>query len=88
MKKVASNIAGKFAKVSNGSYRDGFVLVGFCGDVYPHDLTAEEISYIKTFYMLPNSTHEFFNFWPLGIEPAYPAAKTNFKNGFMLIRRV
>lgn len=79
------DIAGRFSRVSKTTYRDGVVLVGFVGYVYPHDLTAEQIAYIKAFYMMPGGDHEFFNKWPDEIEAAYPAAKTNFKNGFMLI---
>lgn len=79
------NINGKFAKVSKTTYRDGKVLIGFIGDVYPHDLTESQIEYIKAYYMMPRSTHRFYNEWPDKIEPAYPAAKNNFINGFMLI---
>ena len=87
MKKITDDIAGRFSRVSKTTYHDGLVLVGFLGSVYPHDLSNEQIAYIKTFYMLPDSEHEFFNSWPEEVEPAYPAAKTNFRNGFMLIRR-
>ena len=79
-------LQGKHSRVSKTYYHDGIILVGFLGNIYPHDLTHENIDYIKTFYSMPNSTHEFFNTWPEEIEPAYPAAKTNFRNGFMLIR--
>lgn len=87
MKQINTDIAGRFSRVSKTTYHDGVVLVGFLGNVFPHDLTTEQIAYIKTFYMMPGSDHEFFNEWPVEIEAAYPAAKTNFKNGFMLIRR-
>ena len=88
MKRISADIAGRFSRVSKTTYHDGIVLVGFCGNVYPHDLTAEQIAYIKTFYSMPGSNHEFFSEWPADIEAACPAAKTNFKNGFMLIRKV
>ncbi len=87
MKHVYDNIAGRFSRVSKTTYHDGIVLVGFCGNVYPHGLTKEEIAYIKVFYNMPSCEHEFSNDWPEGLEPAYPAANSNFKNGFMLIRR-
>lgn len=87
MKRITDDIAGRFTRVSKTTYHDGVVLVAFCGNVYPHDLTAEQIAYIKSFYMMPGSSHEFFNEYPDEIEPAYAAAKTNYKNGFMLIRR-
>ena len=80
-----SELAGRFSRVSKTDYRDGVVLVGFIGNIWPHDLTTDNIHRIKAFMEMPDSTHEFFNEWPEGIEPAYPAAKTNFKNGFMLL---
>jgi hypothetical protein len=88
VKRITDDIAGRFTRVSRTTYQDGTVLVAFCGSLYPHDLTADQISYIKTFYNMPNAEHEFFNEWPDGIEPAYAIAKTNYKNGYMLIRRV
>lgn len=81
------NISGKFARVSETTYRDGSVLVAFCGDVYPHDLSAANIDYIKTFYNMNGCKHEFFFEWPESIKPSYTAAKKNFRNGFMLITR-
>lgn len=79
------NISGRFDRVSKSYYRDGKVLVGFCGNVYPHDLTEENIRHIKAMVCMPNGKHRFYATWPEDIEPAYPAAKKNFKNGFMLI---
>ena len=87
MKRITDEIAGRFTRVSKTTYHDGTVLVAFCGSIYPHDLSAEQVAYIKTFYNMPGSKHEFFNVWPAEIEAAYPSAKTNFKNGFMLIRK-
>lgn len=87
MKRITDDIAGRFTRVSKSTYHDGTVLVAFCGSLYPHDLNAEQVDYIKTFYHMPNAEHEFSNGWPDGIEPACPAAKTNYKNGYMLIRR-
>ena len=81
------NISGRFELVSNTTYRDGKVLVGFCGNVYPHDLSETQIKYIKTFYCMPDGKHMFYSEWPDGIEPRYPAAKKNFVNGFMLIEQ-
>ena len=81
------NISGRFGLVSKTDYRDDVVLVGFLGNVYPHDLYPEQIQYIKTFCNMPNSKHQIFNDWPDGIEPLYPAAKKNFKNGFMLLTK-
>lgn len=83
---TVSNIAGRFARVSRATYREGVVLVWFCGNLWPRDLYPEEIDRIKGFYNMPGSTHEIFNEWPEDIEPAYPAAKANFKNGFMLLK--
>ena len=81
-----TSLAGKFHRVSKTTYRDGIVLVGFIGDVWPHDLNPKQIDYIKTFYNMPlGSGHMIFNEWPLGFEPEYPATKTNIKNGFMAI---
>ena len=82
-----NNMAGRFSRVSATTYRDGVVLVGFLGSLWPRDLYPEDVAYIKAFYMMPGSTHEILNDWPEGIEPWYPAAKVNFKNGFMLLRR-
>ena len=80
------SISGKFGRASKTTYRDGKVLVGFCGDIWPRDLRPEQIQYIKTFYHMPaDSQVEIFNDWPEDIEPAFPAAKANFKNGYMLI---
>lgn len=81
------NIAGKFGIVSDTDYRQGIVLVGFTGNAYPHDLTQKQISYIKAFYNMENCAHEICGEWPQGIEPRYPAAKTNFKNGFILLTK-
>ena len=85
MERIHADIAGRFSIVSRTS--EGAVLVGFLGNVYPRNLSAGQIDYIKTFYCIPDGEHEFFDDWPEDIEPAYPAAKRNFKNGFMLIRR-
>lgn len=79
------NISGRFTRVSDTTYRDGVVLVGFVGNVYPHDLSKENIDHIKAFYCMSGCKHEFFNEWPEFITPAYPAAKKNIRNGFMLI---
>ena len=87
MKRITDEIAGGFTRVSRTTYHDGTVLVAFCGSLYLHDLNAEQISYVKAFYNMPNAKHEFFNEWPDEIEPAYAAAKANYKNGYMLIRR-
>lgn len=86
MKRIADDIAGRFTRVSKTTYHEGAVLVAFCGSIYPHDLNSEQIAYIKSFYSMPDSKHEFYNDWPDGVEPAYAAAKTNYKNGYMLIR--
>lgn len=81
------NINGRFGLVSKTDYRDGVVLVGFLGNVYPHDLRKEQIDYIKCCYNMSGCNHEIFTDWPDGIEPLYPAAKKNFKNGFMLLTK-
>ena len=81
------NINGRFGLVSKTDYRESVVLVGFLGNIYPHDLKKEQIDYIKALYMMPGCKHEIFTEWPDGIEPAYPAAKANFKNGFMLLTK-
>lgn len=81
------NIAGKHERVSVTHWRDGVVLVGFCGDVWPADLSPSELEAVKWFYNMPGSSHEIFNEWPEGIEPRYPAAKKNFKNGFLLLTK-
>ena len=79
------NLNGRFGRVSTTTYRDGVVLVGFLGNVYPHDLTAENIKWLKGMYNMPQDCkHTIFLEWPDGIEAAYPAAKKNFKNGFIL----
>lgn len=78
-------LAGKFTRVSKTTYRDGLVLVALIRDVYPHDLTPEEIAYIKAFYNMPGSNHEIYTTWPDRVEPAYTAAKTNIKNGYLLL---
>lgn len=79
------NIAGKFTRVSKTDYHDGIILVATLGDVYPHDLTPDQLNHIKTFYNMPNSTIEIYSDWPDTIEPAYQAAKRNYRNGFLLI---
>lgn len=86
MKRISTDIAGRFTTVSASTYHDGVVLVGFLGDICPRNLTDAQISYIKTFYNMPNATHKFFDDWPEGIAPNCIAK--NFKNGFMLIRKV
>lgn len=84
--RICSSIAGKFTRVSKTTYRDGVVLVAFCGNLYPHDLTDMDVQHIKDFYYMPTSEHTLLNDWPGEIEPAYPAAKTNYHNGFLLIK--
>lgn len=79
------SISGKFSRVSATDYHDGVVLVGLCGDVWSADLSPSELEAVKWFYNMPGSSHEIFNEWPEGIEPRYPAAKKNFKNGFLLL---
>lgn len=82
------SIAGKFTRVSKTDYRDGVVMIGLLGNVYPHDLYDEDIDRIKAFYNMPqDSTVEFFDCWPEAIVPWYPAAQRNFINGFLLIRK-
>lgn len=81
------NIEGRFSIVSDTDYRQGIVLVAFLGDVYPHDLKETQIEYIKGFCNMRGCRHEIFNEWPDGIEPRYPAAKRNFKNGYILLTR-
>ena len=80
-------IAGKFGIVSATDYRDGIVLVGFLGNAYPHDLTQKQIDYIKGFYNMENYEHKICDEWPSEIEPLYPAAKSNFKNGYILLTK-
>ena len=79
------NISGKYTIASATDYRDGIVLVAFMGNLYPHDLTPAQITHIKWFYNMPNSRHEIRTEWPDEIAPRYPAARTNFKNGFLLL---
>ena len=79
------NISGKFTIASATDYRDGIVLVAFMGNVYPHDLKQAQIEHIKWFYNMPGCRHEILAEWPQEIEPRYPAAKANFKNGFLLL---
>ena len=82
------SIAGKFTRVSKTDYRDGVVMVGLLGNVYPHDLYEEDIDHIKAFYNMPkDSTVEVFNCWPESVVSWYPAAKRYFINGFLLIRK-
>lgn len=78
-------INGRFGLVSATDYRDGVVLVGFLGNVYPHDLKQEQIDYIKGVFNMPGCYHQIFSEWPEYIAPLYPAAKKNFRNGFMLL---
>lgn len=79
------DIAGRFNRVSRFE-DDDFVLVGFYGNVWPHDLSPANIQYIKSFYLC-SGEHEIHTEWPEGITPIYPAAKKNCKNGFLLIYR-
>ena len=81
------NINGKFSRVSKDYGKNGPVLIGLAGDVYPHDLNAANIAYLKSFYMRGNWYAKLLAEWPEGIEPAYPAAVKNFKNGFILITK-
>ena len=80
-------IGGKFSRASATTYKDGVVLVGFVGNVYPHELTDENIQYIKDFYGMHDSVHEICMDWPGGVEPWYPSAKKNFKNGYLLLKK-
>ena len=81
-----SELYGRHSRVSRTTHHDGAVLVGFCGDLFPHDLTTGDVQYLKTFYMMPpDCKHEIFCRWPEAIEPAYPVAKKNFRNGFLLL---
>ena len=84
---VRKVLSGRFSRVSATDYHDGVVLVGFCGNVWPHDLTPEQKIYLMDFFNM-NTTNcriPICQEWPEGVEPAYPAAKTNFKNGFLLM---
>ena len=80
-----AKISGRFSRVSKDYGKDGPVLAGLCGDVYPHDLTDLNVDHIKTFYNIATWEHIILNEWPDNIDPAYNAAKSNFKNGFILI---
>lgn len=80
-----AKICGRFSRVSKDYGKGGPVLVGLCGDVYPHDLTDLNVDHIKTFYNRATWEHIILNEWPDYIDPAYKAAKSNFKNGFILI---
>ena len=80
-----ANINGRFSRVSKDYGKNGPVLVGLCGNVYPHDLTDLNIDHIKTFYNRAPWKYKILLDWPENIEPAYKAAKSNFKNGFILI---
>lgn len=79
------NICGRFLSVSKSTYREGKVLVALVGDVYPHDLSKEQIAFIKTYYNMPHSAHEILIEWPDDVEPAFEAAKTNYHNGYLLL---
>lgn len=81
------NLNGRFTRVSDTTYHDGVVLVGFCGDVYPHDLTPDNVKYIKTYFNMPESKHTICAEWPENVSPAYSAAKKNFINGFLLLQK-
>lgn len=83
---IHPRLSGRFARVSRMTYHDGVILIGFCGDIYPHDLTADEIMYIKSWYNMPKSTATIYNSYPDDIEPAYPSVKSNFRNGFLLLK--
>jgi hypothetical protein len=52
------NIAGRFFKASDTTYRDGKVAVGFVGNITPWDLTMEDIQYIKSFYNMHGNKYE------------------------------
>ena len=80
-----ANINGKFHRASKDYGKNGPVLVGLCGNAYPHNLTDLNIDHIKTFYNRATWKHKLLNDWPENIVPAYKAAKSNFKNGFILI---
>lgn len=84
---MGKSINGRFGLVSATDYRDGVVLIGFLGNVWPHDLTQSQIEWLKGMYQMSGSTHKIFNEWPDGIEPLYPAAKKNFRNGFILFQK-
>lgn len=81
------NISGRFGRCTDFSDRNGPMVVGFLGNVWPHDLTRDQIGLIKSFYGRTDWDHKFYNEWPNEFEPAYSAAKANFKNGFMVIYR-
>ena len=80
------NIAGKFARVD--SYKaDDSIVVGLLGNVWPADLTEDNIRHIKAFYNMPaDSTHEFYNEWPHKFQPMYWREKGRY-HAFMLIKR-
>jgi len=81
------NIAGKFARVSDTTYREGTVLVGFCGNAHARDLNPVQVEYIKAFYVMEGANHSILESWPEDIKPAYPAARQNFRNGYLLLTR-
>lgn len=84
---IEVDINGRFSRVSAGYDKTAPVLVGLLGNVWPHDLTAANIDYIKAFYGRTGWAHKLLTDWPDDIAPAYPAAKKNFVNGFVLIYR-
>ena len=56
----------------------------FC-HFYMYIYYIDHIDHIKTFYNMPNSAVEIRSEWPDTVEPAYPAAKRNYHNGYLLI---
>jgi hypothetical protein len=78
------DISGRFIRVSSFEI-GGAVLVAFCGNVYPHDLTPDQIEYIKAFYNMSGCNQEFLNTWPEEITAAHPAFKKNYQNGYLLL---
>lgn len=80
------NICGKFSRVSATTCKDGVVLIGFCGNVTWRKLTDENLEHIKAFCGMSGSKHTFCTKWIDGIEPKYPAARSNF-HSFLLLEK-
>jgi hypothetical protein len=69
-----NQIAGRFHIISRSP-----LVVGTIGSLWPHDLSAAQLDYIKAFYNAPGRPHEFLEDWPVEVNHSL-------YNGFILIK--
>ena len=81
-----SQIDGRFSICSKYYAPDDPVVVGLCGSLTKEALTDEVVAKIKLFYNRVCFEHLYVEKFPEEFEPSYPAARTNFPNGYLILK--